>query len=118
MDEKNREMDGKTIYIGKSLLNREYTLAEIKKGSQKEYTVTSYPYLIGKDKERVNLYVKEHSVSRIHARLLEEGGEIYLEDLHSTNGTFLNDLPLEPHDKVKIRRGDIILFGNAEFAFR
>lgn len=118
VDEKNREMDGKTIYIGKSLLNREYTLTEIKKGSQKEYTVTSYPYLIGKDKERVNLYVKEHSVSRIHARLLEEGGEIYLEDLHSTNGTFLNDLPLEPHDKVKIRRGDIILFGNAEFAFR
>lgn len=117
-DKKSGETDGKTIYIGKSLINRAYTLVEIKKGSENEYTVSSYPYLIGKDRERVNLYVKERSVSRIHARLLEEGGEIYLEDLHSTNGTFVNDLPLNPHDKVKIRRGDVILFGNSEFAFR
>ena len=50
--------------------------------------------MIGKDRERVNLYIKEHSVSRIHARLLEENGSIYIEDLHSTNGTYLNDLPL------------------------
>lgn len=117
----NKEYDraaGKTLYVGKSSFHREYSLTEIKKGSEKEYVISSYPFVIGKDKERVNLSIREHSVSRIHARLLEKDGSIYIEDLHSTNGTYLNDLPLEPHDRVKIKRGDIILFGNAEFAFR
>lgn len=111
------EADGKTIYIGTHTRFRNYILKEIKKGAQREYPVTSYPFVIGKDKERVNLEVKEHSVSRIHARLLEEDGDIYLEDLHSTNGTCLNDIPLEPHVKMKLKRGDNILFGRAEFSF-
>ncbi len=115
--EENRA-DQKTVYIGKALLNRGYSLVSLGKGEEKEYSVEFYPYVIGKDKERVNLYLKEHSVSRIHARLLEENGDIYIEDLHSTNGTYLNDLILTPHEKIKIRRGDIILFGKAEFAFR
>ena len=111
------ETDGKTVYVGMTARVREYMLTEIKKGAQREYPVTSYPFVIGKDKERVNLQVKEHSVSRIHARLLEEDGDIYLEDLHSTNGTCLNDIPLEPHVKMKLKRGDSILFGQAEFSF-
>lgn len=110
--------DGKTVYVGKSLLNREYSLIERKKGSEKEYPIPSYPFLIGKEKERVNLVVKEHSVSRIHARLTEEDGNIYVEDLHSTNGTYLNDLTLEPHDRIKLKRGDILQFGKAEFIFQ
>ena len=111
------ETDGKTVYVGMTARVRKYMLTEIKKGAQREYPVTSYPFVIGKDKERVNLQVKEHSVSRIHARLLEEDGDIYLEDLHSTNGTCLNDIPLEPHVKMKLKRGDSILFGQAEFSF-
>ncbi|MCI9430505.1 MAG: FHA domain-containing protein [Lachnospiraceae bacterium] len=110
--------DGKTVYMGKGSMNREYHLVEMKKGLEKIYDIPGYPFLIGKDKERVNLTVKEYSVSRIHARLTEEEGTIYLEDLHSTNGTYLNDLLLEPHNKIKLKRGDMILFGNAEFVFR
>lgn len=110
--------DGKTIYVGKALLSREYRLVEIKKGNEKEYPITSWPFLMGKDKERVNLFIKDHSVSRIHARLMEEEGNIYIEDLHSTNGTYLNDLALSPHDRIKIKRGDVIQLGRAEFVLR
>lgn len=110
--------DGKTVYLGKEMMNREYRLVEMKKGLEKAHNIPQYPFLIGKDREKVNLTVKEHSVSRIHARLTEEEGNIYVEDLHSTNGTYLNDLLLEPHRKMKLKRGDIILFGNAEFVFR
>ncbi len=116
--EEEKETDQKTVYIGKGLINREYNLISLKKGEQKEYPVKVYPFLVGKDKEKVHLYVRDHSVSRIHARLLEENGSVYIEDLHSTNGTYVNDLALCPHEKVKIKRGDVILFGMAEFAFR
>ncbi|MBO5094065.1 MAG: FHA domain-containing protein [Lachnospiraceae bacterium] len=113
-----KEADGKTIYIGNSLSHREYKLVQEKKGTEREYPVNMYPFLIGKDKERVSLPIKEHSVSRIHARLIREEEDVYIEDLHSTNGTYLNDLLLTPHEPVKVRRGDFIQFGKAEFVLR
>ena len=112
------ETDGRTVYIGDSLSYREYKLVQEKKGAEAEYPVIVYPFLIGKDKERVSLPVKERSVSRIHARLIREEEDVYIEDLHSTNGTYLNDLRLTPHEPVKVRRGDFIQFGKAEFVLR
>lgn len=112
------ETDGRTVYIGDSLSYREYKLVQEKRGTEAEYPVSVYPFLIGKDKERVSLPVKERSVSRIHARLIREEEDVYIEDLHSTNGTYLNDLRLTPHEPVKVRRGDFIQFGKAEFVLR
>ena len=112
------ETDGRTIYVGNALLNREYSLVEKRKGEELTHAVFSYPFLIGKERDRVNLMVKDHSVSRIHARLIEEDGMVYIEDLHSTNGTYVNDLLLTPHERVKLKRGDFLQFGKVEFDFR
>jgi pSer/pThr/pTyr-binding forkhead associated (FHA) protein len=52
-------------------------------------------------------------VSRLHCRLTaSENGELEIEDLHSTNGTFVNDrrvrrTPLAPGDKVRIGRVEL-----------
>jgi pSer/pThr/pTyr-binding forkhead associated (FHA) protein len=50
-------------------------------------------------------------VSRVHCRLtLSPKGELTVEDLHSTNGTFVNDrkvddaVPLLPADTLKVGR--------------
>lgn len=113
-----QESDGRTIYVGNALLNREHCLIEKQKGEEKKYSITAYPFVIGKEKGRVNLVLRDHSISRIHARLIEEDGNIYLEDLHSTNGTFLNDFPLTPHERIKLKRGDLIQLGRVELDFR
>lgn len=48
--------------------------------------------------------------SSVHARVYRRYGELWLEDLHSTNGTFLNDEKLgEP---TRIQRGDRIKVGS------
>jgi len=47
-------------------------------------------------------------VSRQHARLLRHAGGWLLEDLHSTNGTFLNSVPVLPGQPVRVRSGDVI----------
>lgn len=54
---------------------------------------------IGKKKEEVDLVLKDASVSRIHARIITEEGNAYLEDLNSTNGTFQNGLRMQPYEK-------------------
>ncbi len=48
------------------------------------------------------------TVSRKHAKFTEEFREWYIEDLNSTNGTYLNGEKLEPGKKYKIKNGDMI----------
>jgi multimeric flavodoxin WrbA len=50
-------------------------------------------------------------VSRQHARMRLGSGGWVLEDLKSTNGTFLNGQQIPPGQQVRVRTGDIIRFG-------
>jgi len=75
-------------------------------------------FSIGKKKEEVDLVLDDMSVSRMHARIIKLGTEIYLEDLNSTNGTFKNGLRLEPYEKRKLEAEDEIKCGNATIIFR
>jgi hypothetical protein len=50
-------------------------------------------------------------VSRIHADLRVEGDVFFLEDVGSANGTYVNNLPLPPGNRHRLRVGDRIAFG-------
>ncbi|MCM1984072.1 FHA domain-containing protein [Lyngbya confervoides] len=47
-------------------------------------------------------------VSRVHAVLEMRAGDYYIEDSGSSNGTFINDLPLPPGHPYRLRQGDRI----------
>lgn len=49
-------------------------------------------------------------VSQVHARLFRRGRETYVEDLGSTNGTFVNGDRIT--EVTRLRRGDRVQFGN------
>lgn len=54
----------------------------------------------------------EHStLSRRHARLTVEEGRVWITDLGSTNGTFLEDRRLEPEENAELKPGDRLLLG-------
>lgn len=75
-------------------------------------------FCIGKKKEEVDLVLEDISVSRMHARIMKQGTEIYLEDLNSTNGTYKNGLRLEPYERRKLESEDEIKCGNIILIFR
>lgn len=57
-------------------------------------------------------------VSSTHAEItLLDGGEIILEDLGSTNGTFVGDKKIKANQEVTIRRGDRIRFADTELVW-
>jgi hypothetical protein len=56
-------------------------------------------------------------VSRSHARLLRYPEGWLLEDLNSTNGTFVNQVQLAPGQPVRIRTGDVIRCGQLPLTF-
>ena len=51
------------------------------------------------------------SVSRRHARLILEGGNYFVEDLDSTNFTFVNKQKLVPKTRQAVGDGDEIRCG-------
>jgi pSer/pThr/pTyr-binding forkhead associated (FHA) protein len=63
---------------------------------------------IGRDPSLPLHLDEDTQVSRRHARIAQQGGQIVAEDLGSTNGTYVNDQPinspraLNPGDKVRI----------------
>lgn len=53
-------------------------------------------------------------VSRVHADIRVEGDIYYIEDLGSSNGTFVNNLPLAPGNRHRLRMGDRISLGKGD----
>jgi FHA domain-containing protein len=51
-------------------------------------------------------------VSQVHARVFDRDGDLFVEDLGSTNGTYLNGAPVQA--PTKIRRGDRVRVGQTE----
>ncbi len=55
-------------------------------------------------------------VSQVHARLYGENGTWYVEDLGSTNGTFLNDRKVA--QPVQVHAGDVVKVGKTVLELR
>jgi pSer/pThr/pTyr-binding forkhead associated (FHA) protein len=65
--------------------------------------------VIGRSSE-VDMVLVEDMVSRRHARILVDGGRLLLEDLGSTNGTFVNG---EKVRRAELHEGDRVLVGTS-----
>jgi hypothetical protein len=53
----------------------------------------------------------EHGVGRRHARIFVQNGQVYIEDLNSTNGSFVNNARLTPNQAQSLRNGDEVRLG-------
>jgi len=62
-----------------------------------------------------DLILTDTTVSRYHAEILVDGRRIEIEDLHSTNGTFVNGGPVQR--RQRIRPGDRIALADVELRF-
>jgi hypothetical protein len=74
------------------------------------------PFTIGRAKS-CNLCVTDGALSREHARIYPDGDGWMLEDLHSANGTSLNDRPLLA-GPLPLADGDRIGIGSLTMTFR
>jgi len=64
-----------------------------------------------------SLCVVEGALSRYHAKLMTEQDRVFVMDLGSTNGTFVNGRRLDANVKTPLTSGDRIRFDIEEFGF-
>lgn len=70
-----------------------------------------FPARVGRDAS-LSLAIVRSEISRNHAEFFEKGGELFLRDLGSTNGTFVNHQPLK--GEMALRHGDVVHFASYE----
>ena len=83
-------------------------------------------FLVGREDPVSNIYPdidltphkgEEHGVSRMHAKIYAQGAQYLIEDLNSTNSTYLNRQKLAAKTPTPIKDGDEVRFGKVEATF-
>ena len=73
---------------------------------QKSFVLREGENLVGRDSS-AHIRVNSPGVSKIHARIVQEGPHVFVEDLNSSNGTFVNGILVT---KKELQVGDRISF--------
>lgn len=71
---------------------------------------------IGYGKE-ADISINRETISQFHARIHKEEDGFYIEDLNSTNGTFVNEEPLVYKEQRKLAYNDIVQFADIRYRF-
>ncbi len=77
------------------------------------FRITATEAILGRD-PTCQIYIDHPTISARHARLAYHHAQWWIEDLHSRNGTFLNDQPVQ--DAVVLTQGDELRCGAHTFA--
>lgn len=72
----------------------------------------TFPCAIGNMAAYCSIVIQSELISRLHACIYREDGAFYLEDMNSTNGTFLNGRRLLPKERQLLSDGDMVGFAN------
>lgn len=79
------------------------------------YNVSGPRAIIGRERNRGGVVLRDPNVSRRHAELSHDGRTWRIADLNSTNGTLVNDVDV---DECALRNGDLITLGLTNLEFR
>jgi len=92
--------------------NLQYVLKHQKTG--KTYPV-SKPIVIGRDKSDLK-FLSDEKLSRSHCKVyVDPAFALCVDDLGSTNKTWINEAALESSSTVKLKKGDRLRVGHQEF---
>lgn len=108
---------GETVVMGVQSIKATRRLRSLSKSDAEYISLQKLPCILGKMEECSDIVLRDQSISRMHARIFEENGELYLQDLNSTNGSYINNLELESNEIVKLKIGDEITFGNLRYIY-
>lgn len=115
-------MEESFFHVGKVDSPGENRIYEVKRieiravnSAKENITVENYPFLVGSLQYAVDGCIDSPDISRFHARFDQNMGKVYLSDLNSASGTYLNGEKLKGSVQKEIKTGDKISFGKQEY---
>lgn len=110
-----RILDGTILLTGNESAENIPRLISCK--NENEILLTKFPFVIGSYHTGIDYRMEKKQISRFHACITKEQDIFMIEDLHSTNGTFINEKRLEGEEEQQIVSGDIIRFADLDYRF-
>jgi len=84
-----------------------------------ELEVTGDSFLVGKNPAAVDgVFSFNKAISRVHCKIIWDKDHYAIEDMGSSNGTYVNHLRLLPHVPERLADGDIVQLADSEFQVR
>ena len=83
------------------------------------YKLDNITNIIGRD-TNCSIVLNHPSISKQHAKIeidVQSSFNVYLTDLNSTHGTFINDMKLNQGQTVKLKSGDVLCFGQSDIKY-
>ena len=97
--------------------DKKYSL--VRKSDGEVIPINRSIFRIGKDPSFADLCISENkTVSRKHAEINIKNGTVYIKDLQSTNGTFIDGYKILPENEVEVKNEQKIKISNEEFILR
>lgn len=98
-----RECQGQLVYQGTK--------------QEKDYLIEKESFRIGHGENTNDACLISDAVSHFHAKITKRGAEYYIEDMNSTNGTYVNGEQLCYTQKHKLEPMDRIQFADVSYMF-
>jgi len=113
------EMEGGATEILDEIFTPNLILSGVKTPVKIDILVTKTEFLIGKKDDAVDGVIAfNNAVSRVHCKIVFEGGQYFVIDLGSANGTFINGTRTLPNQKKQVKIGDKVQLANSAFLLR
>lgn len=107
--------DKKTL-VQKEPAPSQVRIYSLNASARMEILVTKDEFILGTRPDRVDAVISfNKNISRVHCKINKNGILYTVTDLHSLNGTFLNNFRLKPEQPTIIKNGDILRLANSDF---
>ncbi|WOL15919.1 hypothetical protein Cni_G24700 [Canna indica] len=80
------------------------------------FVIASDSVTVGRVPDKADVVIPVATVSALHARLEKKGGDLFITDLDSTNGTYIDDKRLRPGAVTTVPPGCRVIFGDVNLA--
>lgn len=105
-----------TVYLGQ--INEEPKGILLYEGTEgyPDLEIGQLMCVVGKS-HRVKLQINKETISQFHAKIDYIDGRYYIEDMNSTNGTYVNDKILNYKERKQLYAGDFVRFADVKYKF-
>lgn len=84
--------------------------------TEETWPILTRPVVIGRSSTRSEISVsRDSSLSRSHAQIYEQDGQVIVTDLGSKNGTHIGSHRLQPHTPTIVPDGALLRLGHVTF---
>lgn len=117
LEEELYEKSDETMLIGDVDFNHDSGISLTNTSDGEVISIPGCPCVLGKNVNKCDVIINESVISRIHMKFVEDNNGIYIEDMDSSNGTFVNNVRLRPHEKCYVESDDRIRLADMEYIY-